>query len=70
VLDYGILNFGFYQPFKAEFPPVSNIILAQVTAAWEGTIGNGDNCSGIANSIYVRQIQLCSKYLYYSYNSL
>jgi hypothetical protein len=43
VLDYGILNFGFYQPFKAEFPPVSNIILAQVTAAWGGTIGNDDS---------------------------
>jgi hypothetical protein len=43
VFDYGILNFGFYQPFKAEFHPVSNTILAQVTAAWEGTIGNGDS---------------------------
>jgi hypothetical protein len=34
VFDYAALNFGFYQLFNAEFPPVGNAILAQVTAAW------------------------------------
>jgi hypothetical protein len=45
VFDYGALNFGFYLPFNAEFPPVGNAILTQVTAEWEGTIGNGDSAS-------------------------